>query len=171
MAFCLLSVIRKQYLKQCNYSVDQSALLTGFRTDFTSSVWNFCRSVVDVPLRETSPAAKSKEKRTFSQATVSADILIVCQSTYQSSVRVVLDNSQWRDSRYVDWHVKEQSTDMSNNSRLGYQPLHWPIIGQQLLSVICQWSIDKVTTNYRPRDCNSWLPFESLSISTETQQI
>ena len=42
VAFCLLSVIRKQQLKQCNYSVDQSALLTGFRTDFTSSVWNFC---------------------------------------------------------------------------------------------------------------------------------
>ena len=30
-------------LKQCYYNVDQSALLTGFRTDFTSSVWNFCR--------------------------------------------------------------------------------------------------------------------------------
>ena len=42
VAFCLLSVIRKQQLKQCNYSVDQSALLTRFRTDFTSSVWNFC---------------------------------------------------------------------------------------------------------------------------------
>ena len=39
----LLSVIRKQRLKQCNYSVDQSALLTGFRTYFTSSAWNFCR--------------------------------------------------------------------------------------------------------------------------------
>ena len=25
VAFCLLPVIRKQYLKQCNYSVDQSA--------------------------------------------------------------------------------------------------------------------------------------------------
>ena len=33
MAFCLLSVIRKQYLKQCNYSVVQSVLMTGFRTD------------------------------------------------------------------------------------------------------------------------------------------
>ena len=32
VAFCLLSVIRKQYQKQCNYSVDQSALLTGFQT-------------------------------------------------------------------------------------------------------------------------------------------
>ena len=42
-AFCLSSVIRKQYLKQCNYSVDQSALLTGFRTDFTTSVLNICR--------------------------------------------------------------------------------------------------------------------------------
>ena len=26
-----------------NYLLDQSALLTGFWTDFTSSVWNFCR--------------------------------------------------------------------------------------------------------------------------------
>ena len=32
-AFCLLSVICKQKLKQWNYSVDQSALLTGFQTD------------------------------------------------------------------------------------------------------------------------------------------
>ena len=42
VAFCLLSVIRKQQLKQCNYSVDQSALLTRFQTDFALSVWNFC---------------------------------------------------------------------------------------------------------------------------------
>ena len=54
--------------KQCNYSVDQSSLLTGFWTDFTSSVWNFCRWVADVPPRETSPAANSDEKRMFSQA-------------------------------------------------------------------------------------------------------
>ena len=50
-----------------SYSVDQSALLTGFRTNFTSSVWNFCRWVADVP-HETSPAMKSEEKRMFSQA-------------------------------------------------------------------------------------------------------
>ena len=65
----LLSVIRKQELKQCNYSVDQSALLTGFRTDFTSSVWNFCHWVADIPLREMPPVVKSVEKRMFSQAT------------------------------------------------------------------------------------------------------
>ena len=41
-------------------------LLTGFRTDFTSSVWNFCRWVADVPPRETSPSAKREEKRMFS---------------------------------------------------------------------------------------------------------
>ena len=70
VAFCLMFFIRKQWLKQCNYSVDQSALLTGFRTDFTSSVWNFCRWVADVPPRETSSAAKSEEKRMFSQASV-----------------------------------------------------------------------------------------------------
>ena len=48
VAFCLLSVICKQELKQCNFSIDQSALLTRFQTDFTSSLWNFlslsCRS-------------------------------------------------------------------------------------------------------------------------------
>ena len=35
---------------------------------FASSVWNFCHWVADVPLRKTSPAAKSEEKRMFSQA-------------------------------------------------------------------------------------------------------
>ena len=35
---------------------------------FASSVWNFCRWVADVPPRETSPEAKSEEKRMFSQA-------------------------------------------------------------------------------------------------------
>ena len=41
---------------------------------FTSSVWNFCRWVADVPPRETSPAAKSEEKRMFSQATIDMDV-------------------------------------------------------------------------------------------------
>ena len=54
VAFCLLSVIRKQYLKQWNYSVDQLVLLTGFRTDFASSKWNFCPWVADVFPRKTS---------------------------------------------------------------------------------------------------------------------
>ena len=35
---------------------------------FASSVWNFCCWVADVPPRETFPAAKSEEKRMFSQA-------------------------------------------------------------------------------------------------------
>ena len=48
--------------------MDKSALLTGFWTDFTSSVWNFCRWVTDVPPRETSPSAKSEEKWMLSQA-------------------------------------------------------------------------------------------------------
>ena len=42
VAFCLLSVIRKQYLKQSSYSVDQSALLTGFRTDFQRNLETLC---------------------------------------------------------------------------------------------------------------------------------
>ena len=53
VAFCLLSVIRKQYLKQCNYSVDQSALLTGFRTDFTT--WNgICMEYLPLSRRRSS---------------------------------------------------------------------------------------------------------------------
>ena len=41
--FCPMFVIRKQKLKQYDYCVDQSELLTTFRTDFKSSVWNFFR--------------------------------------------------------------------------------------------------------------------------------
>ena len=43
MAFCLLSVIFKQWLKQRNYYFVQSELLTRLSTDFSSSIWNFCR--------------------------------------------------------------------------------------------------------------------------------
>ena len=72
-----------------NYSVDQSALLTGFRTDLTSSAWNFCRWVADVIPRETSFAAKSKEKRLFSQATFTFDrwlvTLVFCSTTWATS--------------------------------------------------------------------------------------
>ena len=46
-AFCLSN-------DQWNYSVDHLALLTGFRTDFASSVLNFCRWVADILPRETS---------------------------------------------------------------------------------------------------------------------
>ena len=53
-AFCLLSVICKQYLKRWNYSVNQLVLLTGFRTGFASSKWNFCPWVADVFPRKTS---------------------------------------------------------------------------------------------------------------------
>ena len=37
------------------------------------SVWNFCRWVSDVPPRETSPAAKSEEKRMFSRTSRSIE--------------------------------------------------------------------------------------------------
>ena len=39
-----MSVIRKQWLEQYNYSDVQSALMTRFQTDFTSSAWNRRRS-------------------------------------------------------------------------------------------------------------------------------
>ena len=58
VAFCLLSVIHKQSLKQCNYSIIQSALMTRFQTDFTSSVWNFCC----VPSRKTFLAVSGARK-------------------------------------------------------------------------------------------------------------
>ena len=49
-----MSVIRKQWLEQYNYSDVQSALMTAFPTDFTSSGRNFCRWVAEAPPRETS---------------------------------------------------------------------------------------------------------------------
>ena len=64
------------------YSVYQSAPPTGFQTDFTSSVWNFCRWNADVPPREKSSVAKSEEKRMFSQA--KEEITVV--ETFQSGV-------------------------------------------------------------------------------------
>ena len=59
-AFCLTSVIRKQWLEQHNYSDFQSALMIRFQTDFTSSVWNFCRWVADVLPRETYPSGDER---------------------------------------------------------------------------------------------------------------
>ena len=41
---------------------------------FTSSVWNFCHWVADVPPRETSTAARSDEKRLFSQGTIAVAV-------------------------------------------------------------------------------------------------
>ena len=68
MAVCLLSAVRKQQLKQYNYHVDQSELLTRFWTDFTSSMWNFCRWGADVSHGETSLAARIEARRLFSRA-------------------------------------------------------------------------------------------------------
>ena len=68
MTVCLLSVVRKQLLKQLIQYVNQSELLTRFWRNFKSSVWNFCRWGPHVPLSETSLAARKEERRLFSQA-------------------------------------------------------------------------------------------------------
>ena len=68
MAVCLLSAVRKQQLKQYNYHVDQSELLTRFWTDFTSSLLNCCRWGADVSPGETSVAARTEAGRLFSRA-------------------------------------------------------------------------------------------------------
>ena len=68
MAVCLLSAVRKQQRKQYNYHVDQSELLTRFWTDFTSSLWNFCRWGADVSHGETSLALRTEARRLFSRA-------------------------------------------------------------------------------------------------------
>ena len=81
----VLSVIHKEEPKHCNYSVDQSALLTGFWIDFTSSVWNFCRWVADVSPCETSPAAKSEKKQMFMQANSSNKLLLCINSITQDN--------------------------------------------------------------------------------------
>ena len=55
----ILSVIHKQQLKQCNFSIDQSALLTWFQTDFTSSLWNF----LSLGRRSSSPRNVSMQRQ------------------------------------------------------------------------------------------------------------
>ena len=39
--------------------------MTKFWTDFTSSVWSFCRWVADVPFHETSPSGNEQGERSF----------------------------------------------------------------------------------------------------------
>ena len=68
MAVCLLSAVRKQQLKQYNYHVDQSELLTRFWTDFTSSLLNFCRWGADVSPGEKSVATRTEARRLFSRS-------------------------------------------------------------------------------------------------------
>ena len=68
VAVCLLSAVRKQQLKQYNYHVDQSELLTRFWTDFTSLLLNCCRRGADVSPGETSPAVRTEARRLFSRA-------------------------------------------------------------------------------------------------------
>ena len=59
---------------------------------FTSSVCNFCRWIADVPPRETSPAARSGEKRLFSQANSipfnSSNVALNSKGLHQSSGKV-----------------------------------------------------------------------------------
>ena len=54
----------KSLLKQCDYSVIQSVLVTKFWTNFMSSrVWNFCRWVVDIPPHEMPPSGNERGER------------------------------------------------------------------------------------------------------------
>jgi len=99
------SVIRKQQLKQCNYSVVQSALMTGFGTDMTSSVWNFCRWDADVHPREMSPAQRSVEKRLFSQANCRREAMWMAHMKCYVASRRKWQLVSRRDRR-VDVHVK-----------------------------------------------------------------
>ena len=58
---------RRKIWKICIWNAMTTRFIT-YKPWFTSSVWNLCRLVPDVPPRETSPAAKGGGKRMFSQA-------------------------------------------------------------------------------------------------------
>ena len=82
-----MSVIRKQWLEQYNYSDVQSTLMTGFRTDFTSSVGNFCRWVAEVPPRETSFGGDERGETSAVRRLEKHAVLIENdQSTYNRSL-------------------------------------------------------------------------------------
>ena len=93
----LLSVSLNHYLKHAFYSVDQSALLTGFRTDFMLPVRNFCHWVIEVPPCQTSSAATSKEKRLFSQATGKL------YQSYNLDLNKVLIMKTYKKKRWENW--------------------------------------------------------------------
>ena len=117
---------------------------------FTSSVWNFCRWVADVPPRETSPAAKSEEKRMFSQAKIHAvhsgyrvlDSRFFITGTWtQHSIRYPgipdslswIPNSKAQDSRFY----KEKIPGFRNLDCLTWgERLYKPNISQNLTSLI-----------------------------------
>ena len=140
MAFCLLSVIRKQH----NYSVDQSELLKRFRTDFTSSARNFCRWGAEVPPGETSLAAKSEEKRLYSQVTGSATAAKLSLKKWIHILSIFI--------AIIPTHLLCEMQENSNNRKwltkryLSRNPLKmwtnvWPIIsitcGKKRQSLVC----------------------------------
>ena len=99
-----------------------------FKHWFTSSVWNFCRRVADVPPRETSPKAKSEEKRMFSQATY------VCSQSSCCKEFGLLFNIQqnqgfwylwWRKFSYLIsnrmWSHTEFEFDLKSQVRVWFQ--------------------------------------------------
>ena len=104
-AFCLSN-------EQWNYSVDQLALLTAFRTDFASSALNFCRWVADVLPRETSLSGDKRGETSairrlyFSVPGVSFQKL--CKGAYTSLI--CLNYSKvWTNSirafwKYFEWN-------------------------------------------------------------------
>ena len=80
-----------------------------------SSVWNFCRWVADFPPRETSPAAKSEEKRMFSQA------MNMC----------------------LQWHTIPIPAIQYYNKKLNRGQLLWPAVCMLINKVsddACQWN-------------------------------
>ena len=91
-----------------------------FVNNFTSSVWNFCRWVAEIIPCETSSAAKSEEKRLFSQAMSSLNwffrwVQICLSSCLQGlfsfflGIATNLDNKNNNSSRtfptFVRWHL------------------------------------------------------------------
>ena len=61
VAFCILSVIHisNNLNNDCNFSIEQSALLTWFQSDFTSSLWNF----LSLSHRSSSPRNVSMQRQ------------------------------------------------------------------------------------------------------------
>ena len=55
------------------YYVEQTKLLTRFRKDFTSSVWNFCCWGLDIPSGNISLTAGRKERRLLSASQKGAE--------------------------------------------------------------------------------------------------
>ena len=107
-----------------------------------SSVWNFCRWVADIPLCETSPAAKREEKRMFLQAMFGLSTKKVAVVERWSLVEVWLYPvaNKFRFFFQTLWQVEFWHADCSSFGNICSKPWRVTIFLYFCRSWVFQWN-------------------------------